>query len=58
MNRNQNELLFPEHISDLAASGISVETAQAAGLRSVKGPELESLLEIKIPPETTGLVFP
>lgn len=48
----------PDHLADLQASGIMVEIAIEAGLRSVSEEELVQLLGFSIPSGTTGLIFP
>ena len=50
-------LFYPEHLDDLKASGITVETAIRAGLRSVSNDELAKLLGFTLPARTTGLQF-
>jgi len=54
----EKNLFYPEHLADLKSSGISVETATAARLRSVAGDELTELLGFTLPSGTTGLLFP
>ena len=49
--------LFPEHIADLKASGITQKTAQAEGLYSIGAKELQGTLG-PIPEGTSLLIFP
>jgi hypothetical protein len=50
--------LFDEHLKDLAASGISVETAEMAGLFSLETQALVCRYGFPLPVGTTGLNFP
>ncbi|MFX0203032.1 MAG: hypothetical protein ACFFCW_43570, partial [Candidatus Hodarchaeota archaeon] len=54
----QDHSILPEHLQDLGASGITLETASEAGLRSVNGNEMGTGLGFPLPPGTTGLLFP
>lgn len=66
-NNNSNEIqnlksaepaLFKDHVKDLEASGIKVETAREAGLYSATSVDLAKLLGFSLPDDTTGLVIP
>lgn len=50
--------LYPEHLKDLESSGITIDTANKAGLRSVDSKDLAQELGFFIPASTTGLCFP
>jgi hypothetical protein len=50
--------LFPDHREDLQKSGITLETAQKAGLYSVEAKELEGLIGWVPQQVKTALVFP
>ena len=50
--------LFKDHVKDLTASGIKVETARGAGLYSATSVNLAKLLGFSLPNNTTGTVYP